>query len=64
VRDCRCVAEQEKRPWAQAIDAQLLPMTAPADAFHKHEATALPMPEREAVMLSRDSLHRSGKRSG
>jgi hypothetical protein len=60
LRDCRFVAEQEKRPWAQAMDELLLQMHETALAFHAQGERALPSPERDALMLQYFEVLRQG----
>jgi transposase len=60
LRDCRFVAEQEKRPWAQAMDELLLQMHETALAFRAQGERALPSPERDALMLQYFEVLRQG----
>ncbi|EFH88784.1 IS66 family transposase [Ktedonobacter racemifer] len=59
-RDCLFVAEQEKRPWAQAMYELLLQMKETADAFRAQGAKAVPQAERDALVLQYFEVLRQG----
>lgn len=50
LRDCLYVAEQEKQPWGQEMVDLLLTMKQVADAWRSQGASAVPCPEREALI--------------
>lgn len=60
LRDCLFVAEQEKRPWAQAMYELLLQMNETALVFRAQGARAVPPPERDALVLQYFELLRQG----
>jgi transposase len=60
LRDCRFVAEQEKRPWALTMHDLLHQMKATADAFRVQGAKALPQAERDALVLQYFEVLRQG----
>jgi transposase len=60
LRDCLFVAEQEKRPWAQAMYELLLQMNETAEAFRAQGARAIPSPEREALVFQYFEVLRQG----
>ncbi len=60
LRDCLFVAEQEQQPWAQAMYALLLQMKETAETFRAQGAKAVPLAERDALVLQYFEVLRRG----
>jgi transposase-like protein len=60
LRDCLFVAEHEKQPWAQAMYELLLQMKAAADFWRDRGANALPLDQRNVLVLRYFELLQQG----